>query len=293
MRLRRSPTANKASTRAANPADSAAPGAPAAHGAPPAGTILDAYVREAPTAQLAIDLFRGEWASLLPAEIDAHAGSIPLFIDPRVDWIVGQAGGVDGRQVLELGPLEAGHTYMLERAGAFVTAVEANTRAYMKCLIVKELVQLQRSRFLLGDYLPYMEATDRRFDLTMASGVLYHAPDPLRLLRAIARVSDRVGIWTHYYDPAITGPESAHARVFVEPPYTAGVAGVEVSLHPRHYLEALQLQGFCGGSAPSAAWMELEGIVDVLRGLGFTEVEIGETDLAHAHGPCVLLYAQR
>lgn len=258
-----------------------------------AGSILDVYVRAAPSAQLAIDVFRDEWASVLPAEIDAHAGAIPLFIDPRVDWIVGQAGGVDGREVLELGPLEAGHTYMLERAGASVTAVEANTRAYLKCLIVKELVALRRSRFLLGDYLPYMESTDRRFDLTMASGVLYHAPDPLRLLTAIARVSERVGIWTHYFDESVTGPDSVHAPVFIDPSYTAIVAGAEVTLHPRHYREALQLQSFCGGSESSAVWMELDGLVDVLRCLGLVTVKIGATDLGHPNGPCTLLYAER
>jgi SAM-dependent methyltransferase len=259
----------------------------------PAPPILDAYVRRPPSPQVAVDVFEGEWASALPAELGVHAGSVPLFTDPRIDWIVQQVGGVDGRSVLELGPLEAGHTTMLERAGASVTAVESNTRAYLKCLIVKELVGLRSARFLLGDFLPFMETTDDRFDLVVASGVLYHAPDPLRLLAAIARVTDRVGIWTHVYDEAALAANPGEARRFVELPFTAEVAGATVVLHRRHYLESLHQQGFCGGSEESAVWMQLDGLRTALVALGLGRVEIGEVDMHHPHGPSVLLVATR
>jgi hypothetical protein len=43
---------------------------------------------------------------------------------------------VDGRRVLELGPLEGAHTHMLEQHGAdSIVAVKANRSAYSKCLI--------------------------------------------------------------------------------------------------------------------------------------------------------------
>src|SRR6188768_2522897 len=85
-------------------------------------SVLDQYVREAPSAQNVVDLFAGEWSSALPPAIGATAGSIALFDDDRIRWILERAGGVDGQRVLELGPLEAGHTAMLEAAGATVTA---------------------------------------------------------------------------------------------------------------------------------------------------------------------------
>ena len=48
-----------------------------------------------------------------------------------------------------------------------------------------------------------MDDTTERFDLCWATGVLYHQVDPLALLRSIARVSDRVFVWTHFYDEMI------------------------------------------------------------------------------------------
>src|SRR6187549_1828057 len=103
----------------------------------------DHYVTSPPSGQNAIDIFKGEWSSQFPPEAgEIQAGQWKLFEDTRLAWGLGRLGGIDGGNVLELGPLEAGHTYMLERAGAAsVVAVEANTRAYLKCLIVKEILQ--------------------------------------------------------------------------------------------------------------------------------------------------------
>src|SRR5262245_33426009 len=121
--------------------------------------ILDSYVRAAPSPQNALDIFKGEWASLLPAPLSAlRAGPLPLFDDPRISRFLSQIGGVAGKSVLELGPLEGGHSYMIDRAGASsIISVEANTRAFMKCLIVKELVGLPRVQFLCGDFVAYLE----------------------------------------------------------------------------------------------------------------------------------------
>src|SRR5438105_2197528 len=84
--------------------------------ATPAPIVDDRYVREPPSAQCAVDLFKGEWATALPEHLGVHAGTLTLMEDPRIDWFIQQAGGVDGRRVLELGPLEGAHTYMLEQA---------------------------------------------------------------------------------------------------------------------------------------------------------------------------------
>jgi SAM-dependent methyltransferase len=260
---------------------------------PSGSSVLDRYVRDPPSAQNAVDLFSGEWAASLPPHVGAVAGEIGLFDDPRVRWIVERAGGVDGRRVLELGPLEASHTWMLEAAGATVTAIEANSHAYLKSLIVKELLPLRHARFLLGDFLPFMEETDERFDLVLASGVLYHAPDPLRVLAALSRVADRVGIWTHYFHPMLIDGDGSAKRLFRAAPFAGSLAGVEVTMHRRDYREALDHSGFCGGPEESAVWMELDQLVSVLHALGFARVDVTDDDHDHPHGPCALLYAAR
>src|SRR6187402_1626923 len=118
----------KLTDRLRAPKPSSAVPAPSAESVPGRAAILDSYVHAAPSPQLALDLFKGDWWSAVPG---LQAGSTPLFDDSRIRWAVEHLGGVTGRRILELGPLEGGHTYMLERAGAAsVVAIEANTRAY-------------------------------------------------------------------------------------------------------------------------------------------------------------------
>ena len=77
---------------------------------------------------------------------------------------------------------------------------KATPEAYLKCLVVKQLLGLQSS-FRLGDFVRTLEDEARRYDLIYASGVLYHMPDPLHLLRLIAERTDRAYVWTHFQDP--------------------------------------------------------------------------------------------
>lgn len=50
---------------------------------------------------------------MFPANASLAAGVVPLFEDGRVAWAIEQFNGVQGKHILEFGPLEAGHTYML------------------------------------------------------------------------------------------------------------------------------------------------------------------------------------
>lgn len=74
-------------------------------------------------------------------------------------------GSLDAMTILELGPLEGAHTYQLARLGAkHILAIEANSEAYLKCLVVKEILQIPRCRFLLGDCLIFLQAHHDPFD---------------------------------------------------------------------------------------------------------------------------------
>ena len=72
------------------------------------------------------------------------AGQVPLFNDDRISWFAEQINSnFEEFSVLELGPLEGGHSYMFEQLGAKeITAIEANSRAFLKCLIIEELLNL-------------------------------------------------------------------------------------------------------------------------------------------------------
>lgn len=263
-------------------------------GPPPSNKILDTYVTKAPHPQNALDIFADEWASAFPAEhASLKAGRARLFEDTRLAWAVTHLGGVADKAVLELGPLEAGHTYMLDRAGAAsVLAIEGNTRAYLKCLVVKELLGLPSSRFVCGDFTEYLRTATDRFDLVVASGVLYHMANPVEVLERCCAISDSLYLWTHYYDAAVLGASAATAHRVVAP-QSSSHAGFGHELYRHEYRQALNHQGFCGGSRPYANWLTRDTIVGALRHFGMDEIETAFEQPDHANGPAFSVVARR
>ena len=257
-------------------------------------SALEHYTTASPTPQNALDIFRGEWLCKLPPPFDdLTTGSIPAFDDPRIHWALGEIGGVAGRTVLELGPLEGGHSYLLERAGArAVLAIEANAHAYLKCLLVKEILGLERCRFVFGDFVPYLASGEHRFDVCLASGVLYHMADPVALLALLARATDRVCLWTHYYDAAVIDRHATLRAAFVAS-VSRITEGFTHTVFRQEYGGALGVPWFCGGNAAYSHWMTRQDILDCLAHFGFTDVRVGMEDPDHAHGPCLTVVATR
>lgn len=249
-------------------------------------SILNEYVKGEPDSQNALDIFKNEWASKMPPPYEGlKAGGSQLFEDARVSWAEKQVGGFQGRSVLELGPLEAGHTYMMEKMGAgSILSIEANTRAYLKCLIVKELLNLKRSRFLLGDFVEYLKNTRETFDICFASGVLYHMLNPAELIYMISRVSKSVILWTHYYDQSVIKSNPNLAFKY-SGPSQMDYNGFKHRLFKQTYRNALKFAGFCGGGAPYSYWMERDSILSCLRHFGFDDLRIEFDDANHPNGP--------
>lgn len=260
-----------------------------------AGTgILDAYCMERPGPQQVLDLFRGEWSSAMPADsgLETSPGQAALFADARVTWAVAQAGGVAGKRILEIGPLEGGHSYMLEQAGAAeVVAVEANTRSFLKCLCVKEVLGMRAVRYLLGDGMAFMEHDAGGFDMVFASGILYHLQDPMVFLRLLPRMAPRMLLWTHYFDEGIVRNSPAIAHKF-GPVARGTIDGFDYEFVEQSYKEALQWSGFCGGSAPTSRWLTRRSIVDFLRHLGYRRIEVSFEAPDHPNGPAFAIYAE-
>lgn len=256
------------------------------------GAAFDTYESRPPSPQNAIDAIDG-WNSVFPSEYGLVAGNAVPFGDDRIVWAMERFGDLRDKNVLELGPLEGAHTFLFDRAGAAVTAVEANRRAFLKCLITKEIVGLPRSRFLLGDFLPWLEQNETRWDFIAACGVLYHMRDPLRLLEAIAARTDAFYLWTHYVEES--GPGSAvgsnHAYDAVRESRPFHGETLTVYRHP--YLGAERNAEFCGGVYDDPRWMARESILKALEILGFTSLEIAHDMREHANGPCFSILARR
>jgi protein-L-isoaspartate O-methyltransferase len=252
------------------------------------------YVTSVPSEQNALDLFQGEWSSLFPPPLShLRAGQIPLFQDSRIAWMIQSLGGVEGFRVLELGPLEGGHSYMLDRAGAAaVTSVEANPRAFMKCLTAKELLGMPKVSFRLGDFREFLGSTEENWDLCVASGVLYHMLDPVELLKSLAQRSDRIFLWTHYYDEAVIQSTPYLSHRFGKS-ITGKSGSFSYTLHRLNYLEALESKAFTGGSAQYSHWLPRADIFGALEHFGFKNFLTNDEKPDHPHGPSFSILATR
>lgn len=250
------------------------------------------YVDEVPSTQQTVDVFKGDWASHLPLD-GVVSGQAPLFDDSRIRWLCDVIGGVEGMNVLELGPLEGGHSWMLEQAGAAsITAIEGNKTGYLKCLLVRELLNMQRVRFLLGDFDRVLATTEQRYDLIVASGVLYHLADPLRTLLDMMRLSDRLFIWSHFADADAMPPGDRRRRPMTGEVRVAEHEGERLTYHIRSYLGTHRISAFCGGRESAAVWMESAEVVALLERAGY-QVTRGPAEPDHPAGPAVCLVAIR
>lgn len=218
-----------------------------------------------------------------------------LFQDSRITWLISEVGDLHGRHILELGPLEGGHSYMLEQAGAAsVIAVEANTHAYLRCLVVKELLGMQRVRFLCGDCIEYLKSPDcPQFDIGVASGILYHMVNPAELIALLAQhCRTHIFLWTHYYDDTWARSRGFQKRF----PYTerSTYAGFSHTLVRQYYdEEGLHAPSFCGGSRPFSNWMYREEILACLKYFGFRELKVNFDHYDHPNGPAFAVLASR
>lgn len=246
------------------------------------------YATHAPAAQATVDIFSEGWASRLPLE-EVRSGSSDLFNDPTLRWLLQEASAVSGARVLELGPLEGAHSHTLQRAGARqVVAVESNARSYLKCLMVKELLGMDRCRFLFGDFREFLRATQERFDVALASGVLYHLVAPYDLFPLLAaRCDGPVLLWTHYWDQRIEGESPQLHRRFRSKRAVVLPNGVEVECHRHEYGSQPRRSRFWGGNRPYSEWMSRADIVASAEAAGYRVQSM--MDVEHIGGPSVAM----
>lgn len=257
------------------------------------GTATRFYARQAPSPEAAVRIFKGEWSCRLPPPLDRVTGAVGQFDDATLAWAIRELGDLHDASVLELGPLEAGHTYMLHAAGAqAITAVEGNSRAYLRCLVVKELYDLRRARFLHGDFVEHLRSTADTYDVCVASGVLYHVLDPVELLSLAARAAPRLYLWTQYHDPSALASRPRLRRRMTGSE-RAQHDGFEHTLHRHEYGYSLRRYGFSGGSGTTSSWLSREDLLAALDHVGYTDRQIAYEDRSHPNGAAIAILAAR
>ena len=182
---------------------------------------------------------------------------------------------------------------MLEQMGAAeVIAVEASTRAWLKCLTLKELTGMTRVRFLCGDSVAYLRENPARADAIIASGILYHMTNPVELIAEIAAHTDRMFLWTCCYDEAIISRLPVLEARF-GPARSVTHAGFTHTVHPYHYRSTRFRLGFSGGVESYSHWLTRDTILQALRHFGLDRIETAFEEPGHGNGPAFALVASR
>ncbi len=257
--------------------------------------ILDAYVLTEPSDQNVLDIFKGQWSSRLPDNFGlvTEPGEARLFEHGLVVWAEEIFGNFSDWEILELGPLEGGHSYMFQSRNARkVISIEANTRAFLKCLCIKEILKLDRVEFKLGDFMSFLENYNSKCDMVFASGVLYHMEEPIRLLKLISRATDRLFIWTHYYDQGGISSRKDLRHKF-SPVSSLEYDGVSYEYSTQSYKDALNWLGFCGGPKPVSKWLTRDSILKALEQFEFADIQINFDDPDHPNGPAFAICAKK
>jgi hypothetical protein len=124
-----------------------------------------------PSHQNAVELFGDRWLTRIEEVYPGLKSGPDTYLRADTRPVIaaihlGYApGSFHGMHVLELGPMEGMHTYQIDKLGAeSVTSVETNSNTYLRCLVMKEILQY-RGKFLLGDALKYLQECNSNYDL--------------------------------------------------------------------------------------------------------------------------------
>jgi hypothetical protein len=249
------------------------------------------FSNEIPSHQVALDLYRDGWLSKMPYSY-LNAGSADNFNDPRIAWAAPFMDNYIGKRILELGPFEAYNTYQFEKAGAIVISIEGSVDNFLKCLIIKNIFGL-KTTFLHGDFNKFIVDTNK-FDAVWASGVLYHMVEPIDFLVRVSEWSDKIFIWTQYYDPAILNEDNPAAKHFdLTRDKLIVFFGRTICLHYRSYMTIDDTGLFSGGSDQFSFWLELDDIRFIMHKLGFDQIHIGIDNPDYPPGPACFFMAIR
>jgi len=249
------------------------------------GEKNEQYLECAPSIQNVVDIFKGKWHGKLPID-GVQSGEADIYrpgTDARIiQW--SKALQFEGKKVLELGPSEGSVMYQLSEMGvASLTSIEANRDNYLKCLIVKDLLKINVD-LLFGDFREYMKVCNDRFDIVVASGVLYHMTDPVSLINDLAEVSDNAFIWTCYY---LDGRKDIPIEFEEEPVAIGRFFG-----HKQCY-GAIDGSVFLGGSRPYSVWMKRDDIISALRDAGFNNITVLNDDTDYQGGANINLFVSK
>jgi SAM-dependent methyltransferase len=177
--------------------------------------------------------------------------------------------------ILELGALEGAHTFiMAQRPGIKrVVSLEGREANLRKARFVQQLLQVRNVEFAQANLEHTEFAELGEFDAVFCCGLLYHLPQPWKLIARLPAVAPVLFIWTQY-----AAENEAH--------------DVGQGLRGKIHVEGGPDEPLSGLSA-TATWLTLDSLRDLLAASGYGSVDVIYDDPSHANGPAVTIGATR
>jgi hypothetical protein len=211
------------------------------------------------------------WIYQFEIEGKTYGGGISAVGDVRLERFFHYAPGA--ATILELGALEGAHSFLMaQRPGVKrVVALEGREANLRKGRLVQRLLQVHNVEFAQAN-LEHSDLTAfGKFDAVFCCGLLYHLPEPWRLIEQLPAVAPVLFIWTQYaseQDGRDVG-DGLRGKIHQE-------GGTDEPL---------------SGMSSTAIWLTLESLRELLRRSGYTKIDVIHDDPAHPNGPAVTIGA--
>jgi Methyltransferase domain. len=200
-----------------------------------------------------------------------YGGEISALGDPRVERFFRFAPTAE--TILELGSLEGAHTLLLaQRAGVKrVLALEGREQNLRKAKFIQELLHVQNAEFRQANLEESDLSAFGKFDTVFCSGLLYHLPEPWKLIERLPAIAPSLFIWTHYAPDAEAEEivNGLRGKMFME-------GGTDEPL---------------SGLSPTSMWLTLGSLITSLTRSGYRSIHVIHNDVTHSNGPAVTIGA--
>ncbi len=211
------------------------------------------------------------WVTKYELRGESSGGWFDAPNDPRLAFF--RRCFPEARRILELGALEGGHTIGLARLPGIesVLGVEGRAASLARAHLARELYGVEHIEFVAGNLEEIRLAELGKFDAIFCCGLLYHLPEPWRLVEQFAAVAPGVFLWTHCSTEALADT------------FAHGYKG-------RRQIEGGTDEALSGLSADSF-WPTLGSLCSMFTQNGFFEVRIFGNDPDQVNGPAITLAA--
>lgn len=217
---------------------------------------------------------RKPWITKFVINNKEYGGKYDAADDVRIKWF--KEHFLHAENILELGSLEGGHSFVLARLPNIkrVIGIEGRKANIDRAKFIQGIFEETKVDFIKANIEKFEFSNLGNFDVVFCVGLLYHLPKPWKLIEQMSKISKGLFLWTHYINPEKAKIVRMHYPGFV-------------------YREWKFLIDPLSGLSPASFWPTKASLLQMLNDYGFMDTTIIEDNPTHEHGPAITLVAKK